>query len=90
MRLALDDGYRATPNFPALRLFADVIQDAIDLVQGARHANAITPSKPADVEAARAWIRNGNIGVLTFNEACSWLGLDAEHARQPIFSPRGA
>jgi hypothetical protein len=90
MRLPLDDGYRANPNFPALRLFADVIQDAIDLVQGARHANAITPSKPADVEAARAWIRNGNIGVLTFNEACGWLGLDAEHARQAIFSPRGA
>jgi len=57
MRLALADGYRANPNFPALRLFADVIQDAIDLVQGARHANATAPSKPADVEAARAWSR---------------------------------
>jgi hypothetical protein len=34
MRLALDEGYRANPNFPALRLFANVIQDAIDLVQG--------------------------------------------------------
>ena len=57
MRLSLDDGHRANPNFPALRLFAYVVQDAIDLVQGACHANATTPSKPADVEAARAWSR---------------------------------
>ena len=43
MRLALDDGYRANPNFPALRLFADVIQDAIDLVQGARDGDVGVP-----------------------------------------------
>ena len=45
----------------------------------------------AEVAAARSWIRNGNVGALTFNEACSYLGWDAEHVRQAIFSPpRGA
>ena len=45
------------------------------------------PAKQADVVAARTWIRNGNIGVLTFNDCCGWLGWDAEHVRQAIFSP---
>jgi hypothetical protein len=47
--------------------------------------------EPCDVAAARAWIRDGNVGALTFNEACGWLGWDAEHLRWAIFSPvRGA
>jgi hypothetical protein len=36
-------------------------------------------------------IRNGNVGVLTFNQACGYLGWDAEHVRRAIFSTvRGA
>jgi hypothetical protein len=77
--VGLDPAYLATPNVPELQLFANVIQDAIDLVQGAHSA------KPADVAAARNWIRNGNVGVLTFNEACSWLGWDANRIRKAIF-----
>src|SRR5262245_56782533 len=42
-------------------------------------------ARPCDVAAARAWIRNGNVGVLTFNEACGWLGWDAEHLRRASF-----
>ena len=89
-KLRVDPSHGVELNLPALRLFADVIQDAVDLVQGTRHANSTTPSKPSDVAAARDWIRDGNVGLLTFNEACGWLGLDAEQARQAIFSPRGA
>jgi hypothetical protein len=57
-------------------LFADVILDVVDLVRGARHASAALPAKQADTAAARTWIRNGNIGVLTFNDCCGWLGWD--------------
>jgi hypothetical protein len=72
-------------------LFADVMLDAVAFVQGVRHANATLPSRQADVEAARTWIRNGNVGALTFNEACTYLGWDAEHVRRAILSPpRGA
>ena len=86
--LHVDYDHRDDPDLPALRLFADVILDAVDLVRGVRHANATLPAKQAEVAAARTWIRDGNVGVLTFNEACGWLGWDAEHVRQAIFSPR--
>jgi hypothetical protein len=86
LRLRLDPGYRVDPNLPALHLFADVIQDAVDLVQGVHKARATLKTTLTDVAAARAWIRNGNVGVLTFNDACGWLGWDAERTRKAIFS----
>jgi len=86
LRLRLAPGYGAEPNFPALHLFADVIQDAVDLVLGVHKARATLKTTQADVAAARAWIRNGNVGVLTFDEACGWLGWDAERTRRAIFS----
>jgi hypothetical protein len=90
-RLRVDSSYCVDRNLPALHLFADVIQDAADLVQGARKARATLMTKPSDVAAARAWIRDGNVGVLSFNEACGWLGWDAERVRRAIFSAaRGA
>jgi hypothetical protein len=62
-----------------------------DLVRGARHASTTLPPKQADVAAARARIRDGNVGVLSFNDCCGWLAWDAEHVRRAIFSPpRGA
>jgi hypothetical protein len=78
LRLRLASDYRLDPNLPALHLFADVILDAVDLVRGSRKGTAWLPARPCDVAAARAWIRNGNVGVLTFNEACGWFGWDAE------------
>ncbi len=91
LRLHVDYDSRGGPNIPALHLFAKVIQDAVDLVQGVHHGNVTLPTKRVDVEAARAWIRNGNIGVLSFNACCGWLGWDAKHVRRAIFSPpRGA
>jgi hypothetical protein len=65
--------------------------DAVDLVRGVRHANATLPARSADTAAARAWIRDGNVGVLSFNDCCGYLGMDAKHVRRAIFSPpRGA
>jgi hypothetical protein len=87
LRLHVDYGHRDDPNLPALHLFAGVIQDAVDLVRGSRHASTTLAAKQADVAAARAWIRNGNVGVLSFNDCCGWLGWDAEHVRRAIFSP---
>ncbi len=91
LRLHVDYDHRDDATLPALRLFADVVLDAVDLVRGARHASATLPAKQADVAAASAWIRNGNTGVLSFNDCCGWLGWDAEHVRRAIFTPpRGA
>jgi hypothetical protein len=51
-----------------------VIQDAVDFVRGMHKAGVTLSTRSADVAAARAWIRDGNVGVLTFNDACSYLG----------------
>ena len=75
LNLHVDYGHRSDPNVPELRLFAEVILDAVDLVRGVRHANATLPAKSADAAAARAWIRDGNVGVLSFNDCCGWLGM---------------
>jgi hypothetical protein len=91
LRLHVDYGHRIGPNVPALHLFAGVIQDAVDLVQGVARKSSTLKSGPVEVAAARRWIRNGNVGVLTFNQACGYLGWDAEILRRAIFSPpRGA
>jgi hypothetical protein len=74
------------PTNPELSLYAAVVFDAVRLVRGTRHASATFPAKHTDVTAARVWIRKGNVGALTFNEACGYLGWDAEHVRQAIFS----
>ena len=57
--------------------------DAVRLVRG---EGLVAKTKAADVAAARAWIEDGNIGVVSFNEACGWLGWDAERIRKAIFS----
>jgi hypothetical protein len=85
LRLDIDHDDRAGPDFPALRLFAEVMLDAVDLVRGVRHANATLPARSADAAAARAWIRDGNVGVLSFNDCCGYLGMDAERVRRAIF-----
>jgi hypothetical protein len=91
LRLRVDHGHRVDPNLPALHLYAAVILDAVKLVRGSRKGTDTLPARPCDVAAARAWIRDGNVGVLTFNEACGWLGWEAEVLRRAIFSAvRGA
>ena len=91
LRVHVDYVHRDDPNLPALRLFANVIQDAVDLVQGVARPTRALKTGPVEVGAASAWIRNGNIGVVTFNEACGYLGWDAARLRWAIFSPpRGA
>ena len=83
--------FRSVPTYPELSLYAEVVFDAVRLARGTRHASATLPAKQTDVTAARVWIRKGNVGALTFNEACGYLGWDAEHVRHAIFSPpRGA
>ena len=84
-RFRVDPSHGAEANFPALHLFAEVIQDAVNLVRGVHHGNATLSAKQAEVEAARTWISNGNIGVLSFNDCCGYLGMDAEHVRRAIF-----
>jgi hypothetical protein len=67
-------------------LFADVILDAVELVHGVAKKTGTLKAGPVEVAAARTWISNGNIGVLSFNDCCGYLGWDAEHVRRAIFS----
>jgi hypothetical protein len=73
------------PFRPELSLYAEVVLDAVRLVRGTR---LVATTKP-QVSAARYWIMAGNVGVLSFNEACAWLGWDAERTRRAILVPVG-
>ena len=86
LNLHVDYGHRSDPNVPELRLFAEVILDAVDLVHGVAKGTGTLKVGPVEVAAARTWISNGNIGVLSFNDCCGYLGWDAEHVRRAIFS----
>jgi hypothetical protein len=74
--------FRKVPARPELGLHAEVVFDAVRLVR----AEGLVSSNLADVRAASYWIRNGNIGVVTFDSCCAWLGWDAKHTREAIFS----
>jgi len=76
--------WRNVPTNPELSLYAEVVFDAVRLVRG----ESVVMSNQADVRAARYWIRAGDIGAVTFNACCAWLGWDAEHTREAIFSYR--
>jgi hypothetical protein len=74
--------FRKVPARPELGLYAEVLFDAVRLVRG----EGVVASNQADVRAASYWIRNGNIGVVTFDACCAWLGWDVERTRKAIFS----
>ena len=74
--------FRNVPARPELNLYAEIVLDAVRL---ARLEGIVVKTKPADVMAARHWIEDGNIGVVTFDACCAWLGWDAGHMREAIF-----
>jgi len=73
---------RNVPTNPELSLYAEIVFDAVRLVRG---KSVVTSNQP-DVRAARYWIGAGDVGVVTFDACCAWLGWDAEHTRRAIFS----
>ena len=75
--------FRKVPNYPELNLYAEVMFDAVRLVRG---GGLVVKTKAADIAAARYWIEAGDIGLITFDACCGWLGWDAEHTRKAIFS----
>jgi len=74
--------WRNVPTNPELSLYAEVVFDAVRLVRG----ESVVMSNRVDVRAARHWIEAGDIGVVTFDACCAWLGWDAGHTREAIFS----
>ena len=66
---------RNVPEHPELNLYAEVVFDAVRLVRG---EGLVVKTKAADVAAARHWIVAGDVGVVTFDACCAWLGWDAE------------
>ena len=74
--------FRNVPARPGLNLYAEMVFDAVRLVRG----EVVVKTKAADVAAARYWIEAGDVGVVTFDACCAWLGWDAEHTREAIFS----
>ena len=80
--------WRNVPTNPELSLYAEVVFDAVRLVRSESFAKIPVKTKPADVEAARHWIEAGDVGAITFDDACHWLEWDAEHVRRAIFFGR--
>jgi hypothetical protein len=74
---------RKVPNYPELNLYAEIVFDAVRLVRG---EGLVVKTKAADVAAAHHWIMAGDVGVVTFDTCCTWLGWDTEHTRRAIFS----
>jgi len=75
--------FRNVQSHPELNLYAEIIFDAARLV---RNEGLVVKTKAFDVAAAQHWIRAGDIGLVTFDACCGWLGLDAEVTRRAIFS----
>ena len=74
--------FRNVPARPELGLYAEIVFDAVRLVRG----EGVVATKASDVAAALHWIEAGDVGVVTFDACCTWLGWDAEHTREAIFS----
>jgi hypothetical protein len=81
---------RSVPDCPSLRLVAEVLADAVNLVRGVRRLNEaasmVARRNPQEIAAARRWISRGDVGVVTFDAACEFLGMDAERTRRAILS----
>jgi len=75
--------FRNVPARPELNLYAEIVLDAVRLV---RLERIVVATKPAEVMAARHWIEAGNLGVVTFDACCVWLGMDPDRTRRAIFS----
>jgi hypothetical protein len=75
--------FRNVPARPELNLYAEIMFDAVRLVRG---EGLVVKTKASDVRAAHYWIRAGDIGLVTFDACCGWLGWDAEVMRRAIFS----
>jgi hypothetical protein len=77
--------FRKVPNYPELNLYAEIMFDAVRLVRG---EGLVVKTRAAEVAAARYWVEAGDIGLVTFDACCGWLGWDAEHTRRAILSAR--
>jgi len=77
--------FRNVQSHPELNLYAEIIFDAARLV---RNEGLVVKTKAFDVAAAQHWIRAGDIGLVTFDACCGWLGWDAERTRRAILSAR--
>ena len=76
--------FRNVPSYPELSLYAEVVFDAVRLVR--REGLVVSTKADKAVAAARHWIEAGDVGVVTFDPCCAWLGWDAEYTREAIFS----
>jgi hypothetical protein len=73
-----------SPPRPELRLLNAVLFDAVSLIRGRAPSARDPHTTRADVEQARTWIERGDLGLVTFDECASWLGFDADRARQAL------
>lgn len=77
----------AASGMPELRLFAVLLVDAATLVTGSASSDHAHARDRAAAEA-RAWVRQGDVGAVSFNEVCGWLNLDVQRTRERILRRR--
>ena len=68
-------------------LMGSVLYEAVSLV---RKGSAIkSPSEIKDFEAAKSWLNEGNVGLITFNECCDSLKMNPVIVREKIMQIEG-
>jgi hypothetical protein len=73
----------SVPGRPELDLMASLLDDAVDLCLG---RGGRCQSTERDIAEAREWVALGNVGWITFNEACGWLGIEPISARAAVLA----
>ena len=73
------------PGRPELDLMASLLDDAIELCLG---RGGRLQSTKRDIAEAREWVTLGNVGLISFDEACGWLGIEPRSARAAVLRRR--
>lgn len=68
-------------------LMGSVLYEAVSLV---RRGNEIkSPSEKKDLEAAKLWLNEGNVGMITFNECCDSIKMNPAIVREKVLQLEG-
>ena len=68
-------------------LMGSVLYEAVSLVR--KGSGVKSPSEKRDLEAAKSWLNEGNIGLITFNECCDSLKMNPAIVREKIMQIEG-
>ena len=68
-------------------LMGSVLYEAVSLVR--RGSDIKSPSEKRELEAAKSWLKEGNVGMISFNECCDSLKMNPAIVREKIMQLEG-